>query len=590
MLLCFVALYSNTMTHSLNPTIPPQVVLSDGDHFVNGMLASQLNPLVHSGAIAENALVRIQESMNNSVQDRLVVILLRLSVEGPNPGHRIGDPKDVEKAPLSNSTNHASSNPIPAVKPASGPSSSQNPYSGHTTSSAPIVRSHEGTSLTTTPIDKLNMYQNKWTIQARLLSKSDVRTWSNAKGEGSLFSVELLDSSGVDIRATFFKEAVDKFYTTLQVGSVYTWSNGKLKVANLQWNTCKSPMEITFDSNAEIHLVEDKGDVPSQSYDIVPIASIEGKEANQHVDLLAVVQHVGELATIVSRKSGQELTKCDLSLVDQSQAEITLTLWGDKAKEAPVALAGTPIVAFRRAKISDYNGKSLSLSGAYQVHPDLPQVAALQAWWDQGGASQVKVLSKASGGSGSQPTFAERKPIAAIKAENMGLAERGDWLSFKGTLAFLKKDKEGGAWYTACPNAAEPCKTRVKIGPTSDGQYYCERCQGTYSSCVRRWIFSAVVEDETASTWVSFFNEQGEALLGTTADDLYEKAFANDNQDVDAYDSTFAKAAFTEWVFKCRVKNEIVNDERRTKTSVMGMYPVDYVQESKDLLAAIASH
>ena len=33
----------------------------------------------------------------------------------------------------------------------------------------------------------------RWTIRARVSNKSDVRTWSNNKGTGKLFSVTLTD-------------------------------------------------------------------------------------------------------------------------------------------------------------------------------------------------------------------------------------------------------------------------------------------------------------------------------------------------------------------------------------------------------------
>lgn len=53
-------------------------------------------------------------------------------------------------------------------------------------------------------------------IKARVMSKGPIRTWSNAKGEGKLFSMDLCDESG-EIRATAFRDAVDKYYDMLQV-------------------------------------------------------------------------------------------------------------------------------------------------------------------------------------------------------------------------------------------------------------------------------------------------------------------------------------------------------------------------------------
>lgn len=603
-----------------------RAVLSDGTHYVTGMLASQ----VMSEAVKQDCIVRVDDFMCNEVSNRHVIILLGVTVVGQAAG-RIGMPVDVEKAiltgattttttamgqppvaanqPLYNSTNYGppvNNSYKPPERPISAAGGGSNPYGrggsppqrnavnqqhqqqqGH----QPIVRSNHVAS-GATPIAALNMYNNRWTIQARLTVKSDIKTWSNSKGEGSLFSIEMLDSSQ-DIRATFFKEAVDKFYHMLEVGKVYTFTGGRLKVANMQYNTCKSQYEITFDQNAEIHLANDDGAIEKQSYDFVKIAALEGIEANKNVDVLAVVKSVSEPANLISKKTGSELTKCDLVLVDDSGVEISLTIWGDKARTAPQDFAGQPVAAFRRARVGDYGGKSLSAGPSCDIRPtDLPQAAHLAHWWQTAGGAQASTRSLSAsglgGGGGKMDALQDRKPIASIKQENMGLGDKPDWLSFKATLSFLKKDKEGGAWYPACANPGEPCKNRFKCSPTTDNQWFCEKCQGTYANPVRRWIFSGVVEDSTSSTWVSFFNEQAETLLGgLTADQSHQESYGSGGFDQDIYDSVFAKALFTEWIFKCKVKNEFHNDESRVKTSIYSLHPVDYVKESNDLLAAI---
>lgn len=66
------------------------------------------------------------------------------------------------------------------------------------------------------PIASLTPFQSKWVIKARVTMKSGVREWSNARGKGKLFSVDLTDQSG-KIRLTGFNDAVDKYYDRLEV-------------------------------------------------------------------------------------------------------------------------------------------------------------------------------------------------------------------------------------------------------------------------------------------------------------------------------------------------------------------------------------
>ena len=56
------------------------------------------------------------------------------------------------------------------------------------------------------------------------------------------------------------------------------------------------------------------------------------------------------------------------------------------------------------------------------------------------------------------------------------------------------------------------------------------------------------------------------------------------------YDAVFSEANFTSYHFRIRVKVENVNDEQRVKANVVGIKPIDYRQESRELIAAIKSY
>jgi ssDNA-binding replication factor A large subunit len=58
------------------------------------------------------------------------------------------------------------------------------------------------------PINALNSYQNRWTIKARVTNKSEIRRYSNARGEGKFFSFDLLDAAGGEIRVVCWNDQV----------------------------------------------------------------------------------------------------------------------------------------------------------------------------------------------------------------------------------------------------------------------------------------------------------------------------------------------------------------------------------------------
>jgi replication factor A1 len=59
--------------------------------------------------------------------------------------------------------------------------------------------------------------RSRWTLKARVTSRSEKKKWSNQKGEGQLFSVTLMDETG-EIKATAFNNAVDQLYDLLEEG------------------------------------------------------------------------------------------------------------------------------------------------------------------------------------------------------------------------------------------------------------------------------------------------------------------------------------------------------------------------------------
>lgn len=133
--------------------------------------------------------------------------------KGEEVKKKLGDPVSISDGSKANDTT--------AVKTESAAPS----FPAQNTSNRPAYKPPANTALNdssvfdgraTHPISSLSPYQNKWVIKARVTSKSAIRTWNNAKGEGKLFSMDLMDESG-QIRATAFRDQVDKFYDMIEV-------------------------------------------------------------------------------------------------------------------------------------------------------------------------------------------------------------------------------------------------------------------------------------------------------------------------------------------------------------------------------------
>ena len=56
----------------------------------------------------------------------------------------------------------------------------------HRATNAPVAHNQAPPKIV--PINSLNSYQSRWTIKARVTQKAPKRTWSNARGEGRVFS------------------------------------------------------------------------------------------------------------------------------------------------------------------------------------------------------------------------------------------------------------------------------------------------------------------------------------------------------------------------------------------------------------------
>ena len=111
-----------------------------------------------------------------------------------------------------------------------------------------------------TPISALSTFLFDWTIKAKVVKKFNLTDYQNSKTKktGKYFTIQLMDNENTHIPGTFFDAGADKFFSLIEIGKVYLFSNGKVTLANAKYRTAESNYQINFDSTAVIELASDQ--------------------------------------------------------------------------------------------------------------------------------------------------------------------------------------------------------------------------------------------------------------------------------------------------------------------------------------------
>ncbi|WOO77315.1 Replication factor A protein 1 [Vanrija pseudolonga] len=545
-----------------------RVILSDGSYFIQSMLATQLNNLVEDKSLDKNVVIKLTNFVTNSVQNRKLIIILGLEVI-PWQGEKIGNPASLDSAPAAAAAPPAAA---PAPAPSRGTASNaRQPANGRgggggNRDMGPIF-----------PIEGLSPYQNKWTIKARVTQKSEIKHWSNQRGEGKLFSVTLMDETG-EIRATGFNEAVDAFYNVLEEGKVFFVTRARINIAKKQFSSVNNEYEITFDNNTEIEPCDDDS-VPQIKYNFKGLGDLGDLAKDAVTDVIGVVKDVYDLGSVTSKATQKPFAKRDIQLVDQSGQSVRLTLWGKTAESFQGS--DEPVIAFKGVKVSDFGGRSLSMfsSATMSINPDIPEAHSLRGWYDaegRGKSFQQYSNAMSGAGAGAAPRPNEIKTIGQAKDEQLGMTDKTDYFTTTATIMFIKQETFS---YPACAN---PDGCNKKVVDEGSG-WRCEKCDRTWEAPIHRYILSMNVMDYTGSFWITAFNEVAEQLLGVSANELMRLKDEGDP----SFERYFFKATSLEWTLQMMAKQDSFNDQIRVRYQARRATPVDYAADSRHLIEQI---
>ncbi|KAF4675444.1 60S acidic ribosomal protein P1 [Perkinsus chesapeaki] len=487
----------------------------------------------------------------------------------------------------------------------------QNPYGAgaHHGGGGPV--SYRPVANDIIPISQLSVYSQKWTIKGRVSSKSDVRTFTNSRGEGQLFSIEIVDDQSAEIRATFFnslfptsmycvyhelyliitannidrdnkykytkaskgssfiEQAVTKFFPMIQQGRVYTFSKGQVKQANARFNP-GATYELTFNDDAIIEESTDSVEIPRIVYKISKIATIQDRNPDEFVDLCGIVTHCSPVSMVTIRNSGNERARRNFTIADDSGCSIEMTVWGDMAQNCGVdenRAQYHPVVMIKNARIGSYGGRSLSAVGntRIEVDPDDSRAFEVKNWWmqtGQGGA--VQALSTGGGGGGGNA------PVSVIEVMRM---DNNLFLALSGQ-SDVPNARPVNTHTLQRATVSQIFKTGDRARNISQelGDTYADESSKSQQGlgidghqnqqCMPRYIINLKLADMSGEVLVRAFDEQAQALLGVSAQEMMQNMGEEDIEQV------IIRAQFKKINARVRSKKEVYTDEERVNVSL----------------------
>lgn len=555
------------------------IMISDGMLHMKALLRSQAASKYLSFELQKGDIIKVLvcEPAVVSLRKKFVLLvddfeLVQSGAELINPSTQFLDayfaehPNETTLGDDSTSTpaNNAPSVPV-AQKAAqtNAPSKNQNNFlpSSGSQKSKPIFA-----------IEQLSPYQNVWTIKARVSYKGDIKTWHNQRGEGKLFNVNFLDTSG-EIRATAFNDMATKFNEILQEGKVYYVSKARLQPAKPQFSNLSHPYELSLDRDTVIEECFDEANVPKTHFDFIKLDTIENQEANSTVDVLGIIQTINPHFELTSR-AGKKFDRRDITIVDDSNYAITVGLWNQQALN--FNLPEGSVVAIKGVRVSDFGGKSLTMgfNSTLIPNPEIPEAYAIKGWYDSAGHSanfnsfkQENIGSNS--GSNALKFIGQRITTAKAINDNLGKSEKGDYFSIKAAITFLKVDNFA---YPACTN--DGCNKKVVMNP--DNTWRCEKCDTNNAEPKWRYMLVISVTDETGQLWLTVFNEQAEQLLGVDANSLV----ALKESDPDAFTRATQAVQMNQYDFRVRAREDNYNDQSRIRYTVANLHKLSFKAEA----------
>lgn len=429
------------------------------------------------------------------------------------------------------------------------------------------------------PIKNITTYTSNWTIKARVIDKAPLRQLRDTM---HIMHVDIVDKHGDTIRAKFWGKAAIKWDEVLQKGKVYTFAKGAVDLSNKKFNSIPHNYEIRFYEESTIEPAEDKGDIVMDRHhqwlslrDIKSLPNV----SQGTVDILCIVNSVTP-STSITTKTGKDISRRKLTIVDDSGYEMELILWGDFATLPMLEDAEGKVIVAAGLSVKEWQGgrscqtipSSEIKLGTEENVKDQNRLSQLKEWFESARNSN-KVFKTMK-----PQTQAARESYEPSDIANVLTKTKGGYVLNAKLRKISWKNKDGNIrlWYHACPM----CTKKVLLDEDSN-KFKCISCGDAVVTPSQRYFFHCTFIDYTGKINAQISADIGERMLCKTPKELDE--MSEDQRKI------FLDGTATHRDFKVTgyLKGHMYNGETRYQLNVTRIDPLDYHAEAMMMLEAM---
>ncbi|KAL0009125.1 hypothetical protein SO802_010627 [Lithocarpus litseifolius] len=414
-----------------------------------------------------------------------------------------------------------------------------------------------------TPLSKLSMDRDNWTIKVRVLRMWDAINTKN--NEFISLDMIFIDEEGSTIHAIVRKNQARTFRPQLLEGRVYTIKNFRVESTKGEFRPVHNDIKIWFMTITTImESNEDMNSIQKYCFEFADYDQIQ----NQCYNYTYLIDVVGKLVAVGNveepQVNGAPRKLRNLQLLLKEGKEIRLSLWGTsvwqidedvyKNNQGPFVLIATSTI------VKSFGGKfSLSSTSATKIYLNLeiPEVAEII---DRNGKKHdpTQEIPKIHAKQFSEEDFSSNnmKTIPELKCIEWDPAKQDVNCNCVATISNI--DTTMGWYYISCVLCGK------KVKPQS-GSFWCAKCETNTNLPIPRYRIQIEVFDSTDKTTFVIFDRDAEKILNKSAKDLAEK-----QTEIPMQNLSDNKSASTNFVRSSQESSSVISSMINTNDATKG--------------------